>query len=78
MLFKSQCVLRCLFFHAGPAAVRRVALVIGEAPMAHPVTDAVAEAWQRALGEKSFVRQCTPAADKGLDHVIFSLYRLVA
>ena len=60
--------------HAGPAEARRVALVIGDSPLASPVTDAaaVAEALNDALTPE---RSLTSV--EGLDHFLFSLYRLL-
>jgi hypothetical protein len=61
-----------IFLHAGPAEARRVALVSGYAPLGNPVTDAaaVAEALKDALTPERSL------ASEGLDHVLFSLYRL--
>jgi len=60
------------FLHAAPAEARRVALVIGEAPLASPLTDAaaVAEALKNAF-ERS------PDGAFGIDPFLLSLYRLV-
>jgi hypothetical protein len=73
--FRIAVMCSALFFlHAGPAEARRVALVIGDAPFASPLTDAaaVAEALQDALTpERSLGR------DEGLDHFLVSLYRLL-
>jgi hypothetical protein len=72
--FRLAVMCSALFFlHAGPAEARRVALVIGDAPLASPLTDAaaVAEALKDALmPERSL-------SEEGLDHFLFSLYRLV-
>ena len=64
-----------LFLHAGPAEARRVALVIGDAPFASPVTDAaaVAEAWKDALTPE----RSPGSDDEGLDHFLFYLHRLL-
>lgn len=72
--FRLAVMCSALFFlHAGPAEARRVALVIGDAPLASPLTDAaaVAEALKDTLMPERSLRE------EGLDHFFFSLYRLV-
>ena len=51
-----------------------MALVIGEGPLASPVTDAaaVADALKQALQIGR-----SPGRDAGLDHLLFSIYRLL-
>lgn len=51
-----------------------MALVIGDAPLARPLTDAAAVA--EALKDASMPERSL-ASDGGLDHFLFSLYRLL-
>jgi hypothetical protein len=62
------------FLHAAPAEARRVALVIGEAPLASPLTDAAAVA--EAL-KNAFEREHSPEGAFGNDPFLLSLYQLV-